>query len=430
MKTEEQPPQDFSTDVPRELRKAAEKSGWSEDMLDRLLRLRFTPEVIEMWMEGPLDRAQRGIDILERLSYGTIRLRDATYAPKDLAALAELFANAPEDIGEWEVTVERSPNPLAQFELQRNHRVRVLEDTGLFIGAFAASARETFVAGRPITVSQMSGFRIRKDFRGQGFSQLLSWLPPAVGTPYAQGQWFHIRSQNMASVQWINALNPDLIKSSPQRSDDVPGIDVDVLQYPRRPYDGDSSGIRRASPRDLQHCVTLINRTHEGLDFFTPYTVDFLRYQLDERIWGTKPDWWGRIYGWEDYFVLEEDGKAVACAGLWDKGRDVRERWRLKRTGDEKLIDATALLDFGFDTGRDEAMARLVAYLIGETHKLERGYLVAPLQFLPDIAARLEDYEPAPERRGLIWRTFDGNFNQMPEPDPPVTRPYTDLAYW
>ena len=416
--------------VPDELRRAATDAGWSEDMVDRLARLHFTPDVIRMWLDGPLDRAKRGIEIIERLSYGTIRLRDATYAPKDISALSDLFANAPEDIGDWEVTVERSPNPLAQFGLQENHRVRILEDGGLIIGAFAASARETFVAGQEITVSQMSGYRIRKDHRGQGFSQLLSWLPPAVGTPYSQGSWFHIRSQNMASVQWINALNPDMIKSSPQRDGDVPGIDVCVLQYPARPSDGDRAGIRRASGDDLDRCVALINRTHDGADLFTRYTAAALRFQLDERIWGTKPDWWGRVYGWEDYCVLEENGQIVACAGLWDKGRDVRERWRLKETGDEKLIDATALLDFGFDQGREDAMARLIVHLIGMTHELGRGYLVAPLQLLPDVAARLEDHQPVPERRGLIWRTFDGNFNQLPEPDPPITRPYTDLAYW
>jgi hypothetical protein len=158
--------------------------------------------------------------------------------------------------------------------------------------------------------------------------------------------------------------------------------------------------------------------------------VEALSFQLDERLRGAKPDWWGHLYGWDDYFVLEDNGRLAACAGLWDKGANVRERWRLKASADEKLIDTTALVDFGFAAGREDAMARLIAHLIGETTRLGRGYLVAPLQFLPEVAGRLEDHEPIPERRGLIWRTFDGTFNQMAVPDPPVTRAYTDLFYW
>lgn len=430
MKTE-QVPQVIAPPLPDELRLQAQAAGWPEGLVDRLGKLHFTPDVIRMWLrDQPVKRAQRGVEILEQLAYGTLRLRDATYAPKDLAALVDLFANSPEEIGDWEVTVERSPDPAAQFSMQQNHRVRVLEDRGLLIGAFAQSIKETFVGGQPINVNYMSGFRIRSGFRGRGLSQLLSWLPPAIGTPYSQGQWFYIRSQNTASVQWMNAMNPDFLASAPQREDDVPGIEVFVFQYPIRPYEGDATSIRVASESDLPACVELINRTHGTCDLFTPYTVETLRFQLDERLRGRRPNWWGQLYGWQNFHVLEDAGRVVASAGLWDKGANVRERWRLKSTGDEKLIETTALIDFGFVEGREDAMARLISYLIGESATLERGYLVAPLQFLPEVAERLEDHGPIPERRGLVWRTFGDDFQQMPEPDPPMTRPFSDLRYW
>lgn len=418
--------------LPTELVREAEEAGWPEGLVERLGRLHFTPEVIRNnWIrQQPVERAVRGVEILERLAYGTLRLRDATYAPKDFAALADLFANSPEEIGDWEVTVERSPDPAAQFSMQQNHRVRVLEDRGLFIGAYALSVKETFVGGRPINVNYMSGFRVRSGFRGQGLSQLLSWLPPAIGTPYTQGQWFYIRSQNSAAVQWMNAMNPDFLASAPQREDDVPGIEVFVLQYPSRTYDADLTGIRLVSESDLPDCVELINRTHGACDLFTSYTVDALSFELNERLRGRRPNWWGQLYGWPNYYVLEDGGRVVACAGLWDKGANVRERWRLKSTGDEKLIDTTALIDFGFAEGREDSMARLISYLVGKSAELRRGYLVAPLQYLPGVAELLEDYEPIPERRGLLWRTFGDDFQQMPEPDPAMTRPLSDLRYW
>jgi hypothetical protein len=65
-------------------------------------------------------------------------------------------------------------------------------------------------------------------------------------------------------------------------------------------------------------------------------------------------------------------------------------------------------------------MARLVAYLIGETNHLQRDFLVAPLEQLPDVAALLEDHEPVPDTRALRWELSD----------PAVRRAHIDLAYW
>ncbi len=98
--------------------------------------------------------------------------------------------------------------------------------------------------------------------------------------------------------------------------------------------------------------------------------------------------------------MVEEEGRVVACAGLWDRGRDVRERWRHKLTGEERAITVTALMDFGFEAGHERSMVRLIAYLIGETDRLGRDYLLAALQHLPRVSALLEDYKPIEETRG------------------------------
>ena len=58
------------------------------------------------------------LDRRERLIGGTLRVREATW--KDDEAIADLYANSPENVGEWELTVERSPYPFAQFRLQEN----------------------------------------------------------------------------------------------------------------------------------------------------------------------------------------------------------------------------------------------------------------------------------------------------------------------
>ena len=48
------------------------------------------------------------------------------------------------------------------------------------------------------------------------------------------------------------------------------------------------------------------------------------------------------IYGYEAYYLLEDEGEIVACAGLWDRGRDLRERWRHRESGNERVVAVTA----------------------------------------------------------------------------------------
>ena len=87
-------------------------------------------------------------------------------------------------------------------------------------------------------------------------------------------------------------------------------------------------------------------------------------------------------------------------------------------------------------------MARLIGYLIGETDRLGRDYLLAPLQHLASVADLLEDLQPLAETRGLGWLVWDETRTEPPPesvglerapfvvPEPQITRPYTDLAYW
>ena len=108
----------------------------------------------------------------------------------------------------------------------------------------------------------------------------------------------------------------------------------------------------------------------------------------------------------------------------------MRERWRHKETGEERSMSVTALLDFGFAEGHEAAMAGLIAHFIGETARLGRDVLLAPLQFLPDVAALLAEYEPREDTRGLGWLMWDAESEKLGRPVVTPERPYTDLAYW
>ena len=200
---------------------------------------------------------------------------------------------------------------------------------------------------------------------------------------------------------------------------EVPGIPIQVWQIPATPSDPDVS-VRPTRPDDLPACVELINRTHAGQDLFRPYSVEFLETVLNEGFWGERPEWWQSIYAWPDHFVLEENGRIVACAGLWDRGANLRERWLHRESGEERTQSEGTLLDWGFEAGAEAAMERLIAQLGSLSCERGRDSLCVPIDYQDALAARLQSREPVPEERWLRWSMEDLR----------CERPHTDLRYW
>jgi hypothetical protein len=178
--------------------------------------------------------------------------------------------------------------------------------------------------------------------------------------------------------------------------------------------------MRAATPADIAACAALINRTHRDRDLFRPYTPESLHDRLDP---GFVPPGLRALkpYGFGDFHVVERAGEIVACAGAWDRGRDLRERWRHRESGKEHLLSVVAMLDIGVAEGHEDALADLVEHFIGLANDAGRDYLLAPLETHPEVAALLGGHEPIPETRYMQWRA------RTPELRHPA---HLDLVYW
>ncbi len=423
---------DRPVSVPPDYDRRAAEVGWPNGLVERMLRLRIPTYDVEHWLDHHTDWAQleKFLDAKERVMSGTIKVREATWS--DGEGVAEMYANSPEDVGDLEVTVERSPYPYAQFRLQEHPNIQLVEDRGVVLAAAVHSARNTLVGGQELTCHIASAWRVRKEFRGQGLTTLLRLYGGPACAWFGLINYWYVRSGNFGAADWIKSLRPDIAEAAAKQGGELPGLQVGVHHFRAKSYTGPelvegSAKIRKATRADARRCVALINRTHKGLDFFRPYSEEFLDDRMSDCGWGPKPDFIERIYSWDDYYVLEEDGAIVACAGLWDRGKHVREVWRNKSTGETTAVEPTALLDFGYARGREDAMARLLDYLIGVTNGMGRHELLAPVEQLPKLADLMSSREHAVETRTM---GIDGWDEAGLKVDVQVKRPYTDLAYW
>jgi GNAT superfamily N-acetyltransferase len=409
-------------EIPADLADATRARGWPDGLLERALEAGIEPARIWGWLNwraGDAADIERQIAWHQRLTTGDLRGREVTFGDHD--AFCDLWANAPEEIGDFEVTTLRGPNGFAQFRLQERVTLQVIADGNVLVACVGWARRNVLVGGHRLSVSYGQALRVHKDYRRMGLGDAVRTLASAMhpALPVA-AQYDYARAGNFAVVGWWEKYSPGFWKDIPQRAGEVPGIPLAVAQLPARPSSGPGAAVRRARREDLATCVELVNHTHDAQDLFRPYSAEWLSDRLDEGYWGERVPWFAHVYGWDDYFVLESGGRVRACAGLWDRGRDQRDHFRNKKTGEERTVSHAALMDWGFEPGGEAAMLELVDHLVGRAHALGRTFLLVPADPLPELAKRLETLGPIPETRYLRW----------PLKDPVITRPYTDLAYW
>lgn len=417
-------PDVFAIVVPPELRARAAGVGAPDDVVERFLAAGYPRWKIEFALSGApfptLDMWLAELTERERFSTG-LTVRQATWEDDD--RLSDLFAHASERLGDWDVYVERSPNPFAQHRLQEHAAVKVIVDRGVALAAGAQAGRSSLVRGERMSVAWMGGWRVRNGFRRHGYAGMLLSTPGPANGVFGMLTYWYVRLENSTANAFISR-SVDAADIATTRTLDKLTATVHHLEPAAGRRD---PRVRPARPDDLPRCVELINATHDGLDLFRPYSVDRFEDRLHDLFWGPKPPFVPAVYGWDDLAVLEDDGRIVACAGLWDRGRDVRERWVHRTTGEERTVDTACLLDVGCERGREADLAALTRHHLATTAALGRTSLTAAFEFLPGVVAALADASPTPETRSLETMGFADAEVRI---DATITRPYTDLAYW
>jgi GNAT superfamily N-acetyltransferase len=402
------------------IRDLVESYGWPSELANDIISAGISHSELKYWQWESLPPQVVPIQLewYQRFSVGDLRGRTATLADND--ALADLFDRCHEELGEWEVFTERSPNAFAQFYLQRTAQLSLIDDGKRLIACVAWARRNVLVGGRRVSASYGEALRVDPDYRRQGFGDQVRRLPQAIGALPVEFRYDYTRTDNLAIANWKNKYEK-YTEGDEWRGASL-DIPVTVTEIPVGEFHGSERGIRKTRPEDLNACVRLINATHEGQDLFRPYSTEFLEDILDEGFWGEAPRWSPHesIYGWSDHYVLEIGGRILACAGLWDRGRNQRTRWRRAGHTRSVTVSDTSVLDYGYASGEEHAMEALLLHLMSITGKLGRDQLVVSMDQLPALAEVIAPYQGQEETRLLRYS----------HPSLKLNRPYTDLRFW
>src|SRR5262245_22924863 len=170
--------------------KIAGERGWPIELARRITDAGVSLASLNSWNWVGLsaEQAEGQLKWHERLTVGDLRGRQADYS--DNQAFSELWADSPEEIGEWEITVERSPDAFAQFKLQENVQLPVLALGRELIACCGFSRRNVLIAGRRVSVVYGQALRVRRSARRQGYGdQVRRIADPASTTRPAIGQY-------------------------------------------------------------------------------------------------------------------------------------------------------------------------------------------------------------------------------------------------
>jgi hypothetical protein len=271
-------------EVPAELRARAAAAGAPDDLVDRMLAAGYPRwkvdlsvsgapfPTIDMWIAELTDR--------ERFSTG-LTVRMATW--EDDERLSDLFANSSERLGDWDVFVERSPNPFAQHRLQDNAQVRLIVDRGVALGASAQAGRSSLVGGQRLSVAWIGGWRVRNGFRRNGYAGMLLSTPGPASGVFGMLTYWYVRFENGTAHEWIagRVEGGDVVgtRAMGKLTATVHHLDPAAGRTDPR--------VRPITPDDVPRCVELINATHAGLDLFRPFRADAFEDRLHDLFWGS-----------------------------------------------------------------------------------------------------------------------------------------------
>jgi ribosomal protein S18 acetylase RimI-like enzyme len=179
--------------------------------------------------------------------------------------------------------------------------------------------------------------------------------------------------------------------------------------------------IKPVDKNDIGDAVRLINEYNSGFVHFLPFSVQSFEERLKVIPW----------YGLENFWVVRDNNKIVACAGIWDNSKIgdlyyAREPSLLKVmrsvfgvlghiaqvpkiTAEREHLKLFYIADYAFDKGQSEAMLALLKRLINLSIDMKQDYLITATGMNDDFLAVMKKLKPQIETWSMFAKSFKGN---------------------
>ena len=286
------------------------------------------------------------------------------YEERDNAALLEIEKFCPQGNEQYAWGADRSPDIIARYQLYDNWKVLVAEDNGKIAGWVGWTIKRNHIRGEPYVY--LAEIMVDPHFRRKGIATRLvkevEKNAMEIGSSYVYCYIFEPNDASKALFKKLGYSHMEDIKSHALSAYKKAGIARDFE-------------IERINKNDIREAVSLINTYYAGRTHFIQYTPESFESQVS-RI---------PAYGLENFWVVKDKGKIVACAGLWDYS--VLQKmsidkspfsWKVMRAAfgflglftkmpkippEGEFFKVQYITDHAFELKRSDAMSNLIAYL-------------------------------------------------------------------
>lgn len=265
--------------------------------------------------------------------------------PEDNDALIRCELESPLELGPITLRMDRGPDYFAQERLREHAVVMVAEEDGRIVGIMGGAYHPARIGGQERTMLYVHQGRVPPSHQRRGIGGALA---------QAVSRWAAEQGARVDSPYWYIAPTNQRSIAFGGRSSQPWSVDAYLHYAPTEATPAQVIPIRPLVEDELPDVVALINRTREGQEFFLPYTPDSFRARL-----GRSPD-----YSWRNLYGLEDGGRLVAVAGVWDTGRSLRTIEEDHETATVRTRAAVTVLDYGFAGGRADAWRTLFLGLL------------------------------------------------------------------
>lgn len=229
-------------------------------------------------------------------------IREAT--PDDNSELKELQAKCPQGTTLIVSTVN-TPDFFARAKVYEDYKVYVVCEDKRIIASAACALRNAIVNDKVEKVGHEFQLFVDPEYRGKRIAgQLHQTREEYLRTRGAVLSYALIMEGNIPSMRYI--VRQDF---EPHRTLVMPGIPV------FKEMNVISKGeVRQITREDLAAVTNLLNETWQGYELHEPMTADAF-----DRLIARTP-----AYGYDNIFVLEDNGQILACLGFWDWSQVMR----------------------------------------------------------------------------------------------------------